>query len=87
MKPGGGQEAPGLFINSSLRKGLGAETHGVYGLCVRQEQPYDGDNGVMPVPTVVEEQLSLGHVLVKAFFVWGMANFGGCPGSAWWDVA
>lgn len=69
MKPGGRQEAPGLFINSSLRKGLGAEKHGVYGLCVWQEQSYDGDNGVMVVPTMVQEQLSLGHVPAKAFLV------------------
>lgn len=39
------------------------------------KQPHDGDNGVVPVQSTLQERLSPGHVPAKAFLAWGNGKF------------
>lgn len=72
-------EAPGLFIGSSLGKDLGSEKHGVCGLCVGPQQPCNGDNRVVPVPSTLQEWHCPGNVPAKAFLARGNGKFWEMP--------
>lgn len=51
-------EAPELFIGTGLGKDLSAEKHKVHGLCMGLGQSCDGDNEVMLVLCMLQEQRS-----------------------------